>query len=353
MDGFSTFQSDTKAQWPTTRGEFIITDFKFDTGVRDLTLHYQTLGALRTTTASDGHETTNAVLIMHGTGGSSDNFLNDDFAGQLFNDGQLLDAKNHFIILRDGIGHGRTSKPSNTGLRQRFPKYTYSDMIRADHQLLTEHLGVTHLRLIMGTSMGGMHTWLWGVTFPGFMDALMPLASLPAPILGRNFMWRKMIVDAIWADVDFRDGNYTADAPPIAGLRTAASVMVLMVSAALYLQAVGSTREKVDAWLKEQIAARVAGMDANDLIYALEASREYDPRPGLGKIRVPLVAVNSADDEINPPELRILEHGIGEMREGLGKAVVLPISEDTRGHGSHTIAKLWKQYLEDLLVRTA
>ncbi|KAI0128134.1 alpha/beta-hydrolase [Hypoxylon sp. NC0597] len=350
--------SDTQSRtWPTpTHGDFTITNFTFGTGeiLSELHLHYQTLGTLRTTTSRDGRTTTNAVLIMHGTGGSSDNFLNDDFAGQLFNVGQLLDASQYFIILRDAIGHGRSSKPSSTGLKTRFPRYTYNDMVRADHQLLTEHLGVAHLRLALGTSMGGMHTWLLGGIYPGFADALMPLASLPAPITGRNYMWRKMIVDAIRTDPSYRDGEYTADEPPLAGLRTAASIMLLMVLAPLYLQNEGRTREAASSWLEEQIATRMGSMDANDLVYALEASREYDPRPGLPRISVPLVAVNSADDEINPPELGILEREMNRgMKEGLGKAVILPISKDTRGHSSHTIAVLWKEYLEELLNKTA
>ncbi|KAI0841352.1 alpha/beta-hydrolase [Hypoxylon sp. FL0890] len=358
MESFVPSALDTQLRrWPTPKpGDFIITDFTFGTGERlpELHLHYQTLGTLRTTTSDDGRTTTNAVLIMHGTGGSSENFFNDDFAGQLFNAGQLLDASRYFIILRDGIGHGHSSKPSNTGLRARFPRYTYEDMIRADHQLLTQHLGVAHLRLALGTSMGGMHTWLLGGTYPGVVDALMPLASLPAPITGRNRMWRKMVIDAICADPSYRDGEYATDKPPLAGLTTAASIMLLMVSAPLRLQHQGPTRDAADRWLEEQIAIRVSAMDANDLIYALEASREYDPRPGLSRINVPLVAVNSADDEVNPPELGILEGEMkSRMKEGLGKAVVLPISEDTRGHSSHTIAVLWKEYLEELLDKTA
>ncbi|KAI1376303.1 alpha/beta-hydrolase [Hypoxylon crocopeplum] len=343
--------------WPTpTRGDFTIADFAFGTGetLPELHLHYQTLGTLQTRTSRDGRTTTNAVLILHGTGGSSDNFLNDEFAGQLFGAGQPLDASRHFIVLRDAVGHGRSSKPSSTGLRQRFPRYTYADMVRADYQLLTRHLGVDRLRAVLGTSMGGMHVWLWGGTYPGFADALMPLASLPAPVTGRNRMWRKMIIDAIRADPAFCDGEYAADAPPRVGLTTAAGLMTLMVSAPLRLQHEGPTREAADRLLEEQIQTRMAAMDANDLLYALEASREYDPRPGLGRICVPLTAVNSADDQINPPELKILEYGIESgMREGLGKAVVLPISEDTRGHGSHTIAMLWKEHLKELLDKIA
>ncbi|KAI0379571.1 alpha/beta-hydrolase [Hypomontagnella monticulosa] len=342
--------------WPTpTRRDFTITNFVFGTGetLSELHLHYQTLGVLQKKASRDGRATTNAVLIMHGTGGSSDNFLNDSFAGELFSAGQLLDASRYFIILRDGIGHGRSSKPSSTGLHALFPRYTYDDMVRADYQLLTEHLGVEHLRLALGTSMGGMHVWLFGTTYPDFATALMPLASLPAPIAGRNRMWRKIIVDAIRADPKYRDGEYADDDPPLTGLKAAASMMTLMVSAPLYLQREAPTREAADRLLEEQIATRMQAMDANDLVYALEASRGYDPRPGLHRIAAPLIAVNSADDQINPPELEILEREMEKgMQHGLGKAVVLPISEDTRGHSSHTIAKLWKGYLTELLDKT-
>lgn len=291
MGAFPSSASETpRRTWPTpTSGASTITNFVFGTGetLPELHLHYKTLGTLRKTVSRDGRAATNAVLIMHGTGGSSDNFLNDNFAGALFNEGQLLDASRYYIILRDAIGHGRSSKPSSTGLHARFPRYTYDDMVRADHHLLTQHLGVEHLRLAMGTSMGGMHTWLFGTTYPDFADALMPLASLPAPIAGRNRMWRKIIVDAIRADPRYRDGEYAADDPPLTGLRTAASMMTLMVSAPLHLQHEAPTREAADRLLEEQITARMQAMDANDLLYALEASRDYDPRPGLHRITVP------------------------------------------------------------------
>ncbi|KAH9892066.1 homoserine acetyltransferase [Xylariomycetidae sp. FL2044] len=341
------------SSWPaTTHGDFTIHDFPFDSGetLPALRLHYQTLGHLRST--ADGRRT-NAVLILHGTGGSGDNFLNAQFAGALFNAGQLLDAARYFIILRDGIGHGRSSRPSTTGLRTKFPAYVYADMVRADHRLLTEHLGIRHLRLVMGTSMGGMHTWLWGGAYPGLMDALMPLASLPVPIAGRNRMWRHMVADLIRSDPVWLGGDYPPDAPPTLGLTAAVHLLILMGSAPLPLQREAPTRDAADRWLEARVRAGLEGLDANDLLYALDASRDYDPRPGLGNIRVPLTAVNSADDQINPPELDILGPAVEEgMREGLGRTVVLPITEDTRGHGSHSIAKLWKGYLEELLERS-
>lgn len=339
--------------WPTaTHGEYIIENFTFSSGetIPQLRLHYQTLGALKT--SQDG-KTTNAVLIMHGTGGSSEQFLNAQFAGELFNPGQPLDAQRCFIVLRDGIGHGRSSKPSTSGLGARFPRYRYSDMVRADHRLLTEHLRVSHLRLVMGTSMGGMQSWLWGESHPGFMDALMPLASLPVQISGRNRMWRKMAMDAIRADPAWKGGDYAPGEQPRAGLTTALDILTLMSSSPLQYQAEAPTRDGADSFLERRILSGLESTDANDLLFALDASFDYDPRPDLAKITAPLVAVNTADDQINPPELGILEKEARDgLREGLGKVIVLPITEDTRGHGSHTVAKLWKHLLEELLLKT-
>ncbi|KKY30426.1 putative homoserine acetyltransferase family protein [Diaporthe ampelina] len=359
-EGLPTQQPDAPANsghWPATRrGEYVLEDFAFSSGetMAQLRLHYQTLGAPRRT-SRDG-ETTNAVLIMHGTGGSSDQFLNAQFAGELFNPGQPLDAQRYFIVLRDGIGHGRSSKPSTSGglhAGARFPKYRYGDMVRADYRLLTEHLGVGHLRLAMGTSMGGMQTWLWGEAHPGFVDALMPLASLPVQISGRNRMWRKMAMDAIRADPAWEGGDYPPAEQPLAGLTAALDIMTLMSSSPLQYQAGAPTRDAADSLLEGKIQSSLRSTDANDLLFALDASFDYDPRPDLHKIAAPLVAVNTADDQINPPELGILERETqAGLREGLAKVVVLPITEETRGHGSHTVAKLWKHLLEELLLKT-
>lgn len=344
-------EASSSGLWPpTTRGEYVLQDFTFNNGetLPELRLHYQTLGTLKT--SKDG-KATNAVLIMHGTGGSSDQFLNAQFAGELFNPGQLLDARRYFIILRDGIGHGRSSKPSTSGLRGRFPRYRYGDMIRADHRLLTEHLGVEHLRLAMGTSMGGMQSWMWGEAHPGFMDALMPLASLPVQISGRNRMWRKMAMDAIRADPAWNGGDYPLDQQPSAGLTTALDILTLMSSSPLQYQAEAPTRDAADSFLEGKIQNGLGSTDANDLLFALDASFDYDPRPDLHKITAPLIAVNTADDQINPPELGILERETRSgLKKGLAKVVVLPITEETRGHGSHTVAKLWKHLLEELLL---
>jgi homoserine O-acetyltransferase len=335
------------AEYPTpVEGDFVLKNFRFTSGevLPELRLHYRTIGTL----ARDARGVArNAVLIMHGTGGTGNQFLRADFAGELFGAGALLDATRYFIVLPDGIGHGQSSKPSN-GLRARFPRYGYADMVEAQHKLLTEGLGVNHLRLVMGTSMGGMHTWVWGGRYPDFMDALMPLASLPTQISGRNRVWRRIVIDAIRNDPEWRNGDYTSQPP---GLRTAQGLLYLMSSNPVIRQQEMQTLAASDAAYDKSLDASLKTADANDLLYQVEASRDYDPGPNLEKIRAPLVAVNSADDLINPPELGILEREIKRVRHG--RAVVLPLGPDTRGHGSHTIAKLWKQYLEELLAASA
>ena len=287
---------------------------------------------------------TNAVLVLHGTGGSGRGFLSENFGGVLFGEDQLLDGNRHYIILPDSIGHGRSSKPSD-GLRMGFPRYSYQDMVRAQHLLLTEGLGVNHLRLVMGTSMGGMHTWVWGVSYPDFMDALCSLASLPAPIAGRNRMLRRMIMDSIRSDPDWKHGNY--DKPPEKGLRAAIYGLLVMVSTPLQWHRQAPTREAADALFDQMVQSRMASTDANDMLYQFDSSRDYDPSPGLGRIRAPLLAINSADDEVNPPELGILETQI--VRVQRGRAIVIPTSERTRGHGTHSLPELWKDELERLL----
>jgi homoserine O-acetyltransferase/O-succinyltransferase len=331
------------AEYPTpVQGDFIVKKFRFISGetVPELRLHYRTIGTLSRDPKGVAR---NAVLIMHGTGGTGNQFLRADFAGELFGAGALLDATRYFIVLPDGIGHGQSSKPSD-GLRARFPRYGYADMVEAQYRLLTEALGVNHLRLVMGTSMGGMHTWVWGGRYPDFMDALLPLASLPTQISGRNRVWRRIVIDAIRNDPEWRNGDYTAQPQ---SLRTAQGLLYLMGSNPVLRQREMQTLAASDAAFDKSVAASLKSGDANDLLYQVEASRDYDPGPNLDKIRAPLIAVNSADDLINPPELGILEREIKRVRNG--KAVVLPLSPETRGHGSHTIAKLWKHYLEELL----
>jgi len=323
-------------------GDFVARDFRFASGetLPELRIHYRTLG----TPQKDGTgKVRNAVLIGHGTGGSGAQFIREEFAGELFGAGQLLDATKYFIVLPDGIGHGKSSKPSD-GLRARFPRYGYADMVDAQYRLLTEGLGVNHARLVMGTSMGGMHTWVWGERYPDYMDALMPLASLPGQISGRNRAWRKTLIDAIRNDPAWAGGNFTSQPP---SLRTAASLIFFMGSNPVLRQEQMPTLAKADEVLDEYLANSLKTMDANDVLYQVGASWDYDPGPGLEKIRAPLLAINSADDLINPPELGILEREIKRVKRGT--AVVLPFSPQTRGHGTHTIAATWKAHLARLL----
>jgi len=335
------------AEYPApTEGDYVIRDFKFASGetMPELKIHYRTIG--KPVKDAKG-SVNNAVLITHGTTGSGGQFIRPEFAGELFGAGQLLDAAKYFIVMPDGIGHGKSSKPSD-GLHAKFPRYGYVDMVDAQFRLVTDGLGVNHARLIMGTSMGGMHTWLWGSSHPDFMDALMPLASLPTQISGRNRAWRRVLIDAIRNDPEWKGGEYSSQPP---ALRTAAEMLWLMSSNPVLRQKEAPDLKKTDEVLDKFIGDHLKTDDANDVLYALEASRDYDPGPGLEKIRAPLLAWNSADDLINPPELQILEREI--KRVAKGRAVVIPLSDKTRGHGSHTIAALWKSELERLLKESA
>lgn len=322
--------------------DFVTRNFKFGSGetLPELKIHYTTYG--RPQTDSRGR-TTNAVLILHGTTGSGQQFVSARFAGVLFGPGQLLDATKYFIILPDNIGHGGSSKPSD-GLRARFPHYDYNDMVAAQHLLLTEGLHVNHLRLVMGTSMGCMHSWIWLEAYPSFMDAAMPLACLPVQIAGRNRWWRKMVIDAIRLSPDYKGGEYTLQ--PF-GLRTALDFLIIAGSAPLQNQKDYPTRETADAYVDNFIKTRLANTDANDVLYAIESSRNYDPSPNLEKITAPVMFVNSADDFVNPPELGIAQNEIKRVKRG--KFVLLPMTDQTRGHGTHTLPTIWKEYLRELL----
>jgi homoserine O-acetyltransferase/O-succinyltransferase len=323
-----------------SEGDFVVRDFRFASGetLPELRLHYRTLG-------TPGAP---AVLVLHGTTGSGTQFLGDSFAGALFGPGQLLDAAKHFVILPDGIGHGGSSKPSD-GLRGRFPHYGYTDMVEAQRRLLVEKLGVGHLRLIVGTSMGCMHSWLWAEAQPKFMDAVLALACLPVQIAGRNRVLRKLAADAIRQDPAWNGGDYRQQ--PLVGLRGALEVLFFMGSAAVPLQSQAVSRDAADRFAEEWMAKRLATTDANDFLYAFEASRDYDPSAGLEKVEAAVTAVNSADDEVNPPELEIFQREIRRVRRG--KAIVLPIGPQTRGHGTHTNAAAWKEHLAELLARSA
>ncbi|HLX61740.1 MAG TPA: alpha/beta fold hydrolase [Planctomycetota bacterium] len=330
---------------PPTQSDFILKDFHFANGqtLPELKIHYRTLGKPQT---DDKGIVRNAILIMHGTTGSGAQFIRPEFAGALFGKGELLDAEKYFIILPDDIGHGKSSKPSDS-LHAKFPNYRYADMVEAEFKLVTDGLKVNHLRLVMGTSMGGMHTWLWGETHPDFMDALMPLASLPAPISGRNRMWRTMISEAIRTDPDWKDGDYTAQPR---GLRFAAEMLFFMGGNPKIHYEKAPTGALADKALDDYAARMMKTTDANDTLYAIESSRDYDPAPELGKIQAPLLAINTADDLINPPDLGILEREIKRVKNG--RAILIPESDQTRGHGTHTIAAVWKQYLEELMKQT-
>lgn len=326
-------------------GTFVVPEFRFADGetMRNLRLHYVTLGTPHRDAA--GH-VDNAVLILHGTGGDTAQFLRDSFAGVLFVPGGLLDARTHYIVIPDGIGHGKSSKPSD-GMHARFPHYGYRDMVRAQHDVLVDALHVDHLQLVMGTSMGGMQTWLWGETYPTMMDRLMPLASLPIQISGRNRIWRDMIVDDLRNDPGYAGGEYKTQPH---GLKAAVDMLWIFGSAPLYNQRQLPTQAAADAYYENEIKPRVAHYDANDMIYQFEASRDYDPQPALGTIVAPLLAINSADDQINPPELGIVEREIRKVPHG--RFELLPITNETRGHGTHTLANVWRSSLAELLRAT-
>src|SRR5215472_17291705 len=333
--------------YPVTDGDYVAHDFKFKSGEQlpELRLHYLTLGKL----ARDAQgQPTNAVLILHATGGSSQQFLRPQIAGELFGPGQLLDINRYFIILPDGVGHGRSSKPSD-GMHAHFPQYDYDDMVAAQYLLVTVGLGVQHLRLIFGTSMGCMHSFVWAETYPDFMDALMPMACLPVQIAGRNRVWRKMLLDAIRNDPEWKGGEYKQQ--PMQGLRTAQDLLIIVGSAPLPMQKSFPTREAADQFLDDDFKSRLSSLDANDLLYQVNASRNYDPFPQLEKIVAQVMWLNSADDFINPPELGIAQREVARLKNG--KFLLIPASEQTHGHGSHTWAVLWKQQLVELLEKSA
>ena len=324
-------------------GDYTIANFKFHDGetLPALKLHYRTLGTPHRDAA--GH-VTNAVLILHGTGGTGGQFLRPQFADVLFKPGGLLDPAKYFIILPDGIGHGASSKPSD-GLRAHFPKYDYDDMVAAQHALVQDGLKVDHLRLILGTSMGCMHIFVWGEAWPAYSDALMPLACQATALAGRNRMWRHMIIEAIKADPAWMGGDYKAE--PAAALRNAEDLLIIAGTSPLPLQRDHPTRESADAFTDLTFNKAIGDLDANDLMFQVDASRNYDPSTGLARITVPVMWINSGDDFINPPELGMAEKQVGQMPRA--KFVVIPASLETHGHGTHTWAALWQDRLADLL----
>jgi homoserine O-acetyltransferase len=326
------------ADYPASKeGAWVAKDFRFHTGetLTEVRLHYRTVGA----------PSGEPVLILHGTAGSGASMLTKDFAEELFGPGQPLDANRYFIILPDALGTGKSTRPSD-GLRARFPKYNYDDMVLAQYRLVTEGLGIKHLRLVLGNSMGGMQTWIWGVKYPDFMDALVPLAGQPTEMSGRNWMLRRLLADAIRNDPDWNGGNYTAQPKGMQRLLVQFGIATSGGSQALFRQA--PTREKGDALVAQRLAAPFRG-DVNDVLYQWESSADYNPSAGLVRIKAALVAINSADDERNPIEFGILEREIKRVKNG--RYVLIPGSDQTRGHGTTGMAALWKQHLADLLQR--
>ena len=341
FSAFSWAQQEPSRYPQQFEGDWTVPDFTFQSGEKlaQLRLHYITLGSPEHD--GSGH-VRNAVLMLHGTGGTSRSFLAAELGGELFGSGQPLDASRYYIILPDAIGTGGSSKPSD-GLRLKFPHFRYGDMVRAQYLLVHDGLKVDHLRLVLGASQGGMHSWLWGETYPDFMDALMPMASAPVEIAGRNRMTRTMAIQAIKNDPDWKNGEYKTEPR---GLIAARAIRSIMTGSPLEFQKQNPTAQKADAAV-EALAKTALQLDANDTIYQYESSYDYDPSPLLEKIQAPLFAVNSADDEINPPELGILEREIKRVKRG--RYILIPLSGETRGHQTYNRAVLWKNYLLELL----
>ena len=324
------------ADYPAPKeGDWAAPNFRFHTGevLPELRLHYTTIG----------DPSGEPVLVLHGTTGSAASMLTPGFAGELFGPGQPLDAGRYFIVIPDGIGHGKSSKPSD-GLRTRFPKYDYDDMVEAQYRLLTEHLGIRHLRLVIGNSMGGMHTWIWGVKHPHFMDALVPMASQPSEMASRNWMLRRLLIETIRRDPAYNNGDYAAQPP---SMKVANAFFATATSGGtLAYQRLAPTSEKADKFIDARLAAPF-NADANDYIYQWESSRDYDPSPGLDKIEAALLAINAADDERNPPETGIMERELERVKNG--RLYLIPASDSTSGHGTTGSAKFYKRQLEEFL----
>jgi homoserine O-acetyltransferase len=335
-----------RTHWPVQDGTYKIQNFHFGSGetLPELRLHYLTLGKPHRDAA--GH-TDNAVLLLHGTGGDAHSLLNPAFSDILFGPGQPLDITRFYIILPDDIGHGSSSKPSD-GLRMHFPHYDYDDMVASQHTMLMEGLHVDHLRLILGTSMGCMQSFVWGETYPQFSDALAPFACLPVELAGRNRMWRYLAMQLIREDPAWKNGDYTTE--PAEGLRGAASLLFVAGSAPLHLQKLYPTRDAAQSFAEQSVEKAIAGTDANDFLYYVNASRNYNPEPKLGTITAPVLWINSADDFINPPELGIAQKLVTRIPHA--RFVLVPVSEATRGHGTHTMASIWKDDLVAFLRET-
>jgi homoserine O-acetyltransferase len=338
--------SQAPTHWPVQDGNYVISNFHFGSGesIPELKLHYLTLGKPHRDAA--GH-TDNAILLLHGTGGDAHSLLNPVFSDVLFGPGQPFDITKFYIILPDDIGHGESSKPSD-GLRMHFPHYDYDDMIASQHTMLVDGLHVDHLRLILGTSMGCMQSFVWGETYPQFSDTLAPFACLPVELAGRNRAWRYMAMQVIRNDPAWKNGDYTTE--PVEGLRGANDLILVAGSAPLWMQKQYPTRAAVEPATDRALNALIASTDANNFLYYVDASRNYNPEPKLSTITAPVLWINSADDFINPPELGIAQKMVTRMPHA--KFILIPISDATRGHGTHTVAAVWKDYLVEFLQET-
>ncbi len=323
-------------------GDFVVRDFKFQNGetLPELKLHYMTLGTPRKDAAG---RIVNAVLLLHGTSSSGKTFLSPSFAGQLFGSGQPLDAAKYYLVLPDGIGRGGSSKPSD-GLKAKFPRYGYNDVVEGQYRLVKEGLGIDHLKLVLGTSMGGMQSWIWGERYSDMMDAIVPIASQPVEISGRNLLWRRLVSEAIRNDPEWRGGDYTTQPRNFSRLLP---IVYLMAESPVRMQEIAPTRAKANDLYDQLVANYAKTVDANDYLYWFESSYDYNPSPDLEKITAKVMAINFADDEINPPELGIMEKQIARMKEA--KLVMIPASAGSHGHASLIQAALWKSYLAEFL----
>jgi homoserine O-acetyltransferase len=332
MTSFTALSADYPAP---KQGDWIAKDFKFHGGetMPELRLHYTTVG----------DPSGQPVLVLHGSGGDATRMLTADFAGQLFGPGQALDASKYYIIIPDSVGHGKSSKPSD-GLKTAFPKYDYADLVDAQYRLVKEGLGIKHLRLVIGNSMGGMHTWLWGVKYPSFMDVLVPMASQPTAMAARNWMLRRMMIETIRNDPDYNGGNYTAQ-PRMMKYATNA-YQIATGGGTLGYQTQAPTAAQADRLVDERLAAPVTA-DANDFLYQWEASHDYDPSPLMERIEATLLAINAADDERNPPETGVTDAALKRVKGG--KLYLIPASTETRGHLTTGNARFYQQQLRELL----
>ncbi len=334
--GLFALRATAASEYPAPKeGDWIAKDFHFHSGevMPALRLHYTTIG----------DPSGEPVLVLHGTGGTGATMLAANFASELFGDGQSLDAKKYFIIIPDALGAGKSAKPSD-GMRAKFPHYNYDDMVLAQYRLLTEGLGVHHVRLVIGNSMGGMETWMWGEAYPAFMDALTPMASQPAAMSARNWMTRRIMMESIRQDPVWNNGDYTVQPP---SLRLANVFFGIATSGGtLAYQSIAPTREKADNLVNDRLAAPPPA-DANDFLWQFDASRDYDPSPGLESIQANVLVINSADDERNPPETGVMQQALKRVKNA--SLYLIPASSETRGHGTTGMAKFWSQQLAEFL----